>query len=90
MTPAVANDVSPAYWQVWRLTHQISGAGLKMMQTTFVTTIYKGGVLPTQAQVHKYRCCKRPFSCPLAKGESYQPTLLCMSEDVAKECSPVQ
>ena len=36
------------------------------LQTIFLLPISKGRILPTQTQVHDYRCCKRLFSGPFA------------------------
>ena len=67
MTLDVANDISPAQWQGGSLTHPNSSSLLQMLQTNFLLLIGKGGELTTQTLVHDSRCCKRRFSCPLAR-----------------------
>ena len=45
------------------------------LQTIFLLPISKGRILPTQTQVHDYRCWKRLFSSPLVRVKSNSPKL---------------
>ena len=54
-------------------TNPNSSAWLQMLQTTFLLSISKRGLLPTQTPVHDSRLCKGTFSCPLARGNLTHP-----------------
>ena len=85
ITTAAANDFSPIHWQEGSVTHLNSSAWLKILQTTFLLLIRKREVLPTQTQVHYFRCCKKLFSFPLLKGKLYPPKLFCMTSDITND-----
>ena len=57
----------PAQWQTSNFSSNCRGKYLFFL-STFLLPTSKGGVLPTQTQVHDCRCCKQLFSYSLARG----------------------
>ena len=82
MPQNVANVYFRSHWQGGSLTQPKSSAWLQMLQRSFLIPIRKVGILPNQTPVYDYKCCKCPFSFPLARGESYPNKLQCITPNV--------
>ena len=87
MIPNVRNVVSHSHYQGRSLTQPKSSARLQMLQTSSLLPISKVGVLPNQTPVQDSKRCKRLFSFPLTRGESYPTKLECMTQNVANTFS---